>query len=100
MELENILNKISDIINKYDSGNYNDLFKMQRSLACQIFYLSQKQVEYNMEWNSKYHNHKSTVNAIKQRYADQEVSELYLCRKIITAATNVSIAMSLELKLN
>ncbi len=98
--MNTILNKITDIINTYQSGIYKDLFEMQRELACQIFYLTQKQVEYNLEWNNEYHNHKSTVNAVKQRHADKEVPELYMCRKIITAATNVSIAMSLELKLN
>ena len=98
--MEDILKKISDIIDTYQRGVYKDLFEMQRELTCQMFYLTQKQVEYNLEWNQEYHNHKSTVNAVKQRHADKVVPELYACRKIITAATNVSIAMSLEIKMN
>ena len=98
--MEDILKKISDIIDTYQSGAYKDLFEMQRELTCQMFYLTQKQVEYNLEWNQEYHLHKSNVNAVKVRHADKVVSELYTCRKIITAATNVSIAMSLEIKMN
>jgi len=98
--MNTILEKISDIIETYQSGAYNDLFEMQRELTCQMFFLAQKQMEYNMEWNNVYHNYNSTVNAVKQRHADKEVPELYACRKIIDAATNVSIAMSLEIKMN
>ena len=97
---ENILKKITDIVETYQSGAYSDLFEMQRELSCSLFFLSQKQVEYNLQWNEVYHNHKSTVNAVKQRHADKEVPELYMCRKIMESAKNVSIAMSLEIKMN
>ena len=98
--MEVILKKITDIIETYQSGAYSDLFEMQRELTCNMFFLSQKQVEYNLEWNNEYHNHKSTVNAVKQRHADKVVPELYACRKIMDASKNVSIAMSLEIKMN
>ena len=98
--MDDILNKITDIVDTYQSGAYKDLFEMQRELSCQMFYLAQKQVEFNMKWNAEYYKHKSTVNAIKQRHADKVVPELYMCRKIMDAAKGVSIAMHNELKLN
>jgi len=42
--MNTILEKISDIIETYQSGAYNDLFEMQRELTCQMFFLAQKQV--------------------------------------------------------
>ena len=98
--MESILKKISDIVETYESGAYKDLNEMHRILTCNMYYLSQKQVEYNVEWNREYYNHKSTVNAVKQRHADKEVPELYMCRKIMETAKGVSIAMSLEIKMN
>ena len=94
------LQKLTDIIQSYESGEYNDLFKMNRELACNIHFLTDFQVKYNVKWNKEYHNHKSTVNAVKTRYADQVVPELYMLRHIIKTATNVSIAMAQEIKRN
>ncbi len=98
--MEKILEKISAIINTYEGGSFKDLHIMHRELTCNMFYLSQEQVKYSVKWNEMYYNHKSTVNAVKERYANREVPELYMCRKIMETAKGVSIAMSLEVKLN
>jgi len=98
--MEAILEKISDIIQTYQNKQYKDLFVMQRELSCSMFFLKEKQVEYNIEWNKEYHNHNSTVNAIKQRHADKVVPELYACRKIYEGANNVFMSIGRELKLN
>lgn len=100
MKLENILEKITAIIETYDSGCYKDLSVMHRELTCNMYYLTKEQVEANQRWNAAYYNHQSTVNAVKERHADKEVPELYLCRKILEAAKGVSIAMGYEMKLN
>jgi hypothetical protein len=94
------LKKVTDIIHAYESGAYKDLFKMQRLLVCNIHFLTDEQVKANVEWNKQYHNHKSTVNAVKTRYADSEVPELYMLRHILKTATNVQIAISQEIKRN
>jgi len=98
--MDKILSKITEIIHTYESGQYKDLFKMHRELVCNMYLLSQKQVEYHVEWNQEYYLHKSTVNAVKERYANRVVPELYMCRKIMETARGVSIAMGYELKLN
>jgi len=94
------LAKVTAIIQSYESGEYKDLFKMNRELACNIHFLTDFQVQYNVKWNEEYHNHKSTVNAVKTRYADMAVPELYMLRHILKTATNVSIAIAQEIKRN
>ena len=91
--MEARLKKVTDIINTYESGIYKDLFKMNRELTCNIHFLTDFQ-------NLQYHNHKSTVNAIKTRYADKVVPELYMLRHILKTATNVSISIAQEIKRN
>ena len=98
--MNEILKKISDIVEAYETGQYKDLHVMHRQLNCNIFFLSKEQVKYNVLWNQEYYKHKSTVNAVKARHADITVPELYLCRKIIDTAKGVSIAMGYEIKLN
>lgn len=100
MELSKILESISDIIQTYESGSYRDLYQMHRELTCNMYYLTKEQVEANQRWNAAYYNCESTVNAVKERYADKTVPELYMIRKIMDAAKGVSIAMTFELKMN
>ena len=100
MLITEILEKISSIIEKYESGVYEDLFKMQRILSCNMFFLKEMQVKYNVEWNKEYHNHESKINAVKQRHADMVVPELYACRKLYDGANNVFMAIGREIKLN
>jgi len=98
--MNEILEKISSIIHSYQNKEYKDLFKMQRDLACNMFYLKEMQVEFNIKWNNEFHNYDSKVNAIKQRHADKVVPELYACRKIYEGANNVFMSIGRELKMN
>ena len=98
--MDKILEKISSIIQTYEGGHFKDLHVMHRELTCNMFYLSQEQVEANVRWNKEYYNHQSKVNAVKERHADKEVPELYMCRKIMEGAKSVSIAMGYEIKMN
>ena len=100
MQLEDILSKITDIIETYESGSFKDLHVMHRELTCAMYYLSQEQVKAHQKWNAHYYNSKETTNAAKERECDKLVPELYLCRKIMETAKGVSIAMSLEIKMN
>jgi hypothetical protein len=63
-------------------------------------FLAREQVEANQRHNAAYYNSNEKTNAGKEREADKLVPELYLCRKIMDAAKGVSIAMSIELKMN
>lgn len=98
--MEEILTKISDIIEVYESGSYKDLYGMHRELTCNMFFLSKEQVKAHQEWNRIYYLSKETTNAAKEREADKLAPELYLCRKILESAKGVSIAMTFELKMN
>lgn len=100
MSLESVLQKISDIIETYESGAFKDLQLMHRELTCNIYYLSKFQVEAHQQWNAVYYNSKESTNAAKEREADREVNELYMCRKIYETAKGVSIAMGYEIKMN
>ena len=98
--MDNILEKISSIIETYESGHFKDLHVMHRELTANMFYLSKEQVHYHQQWNKQYYLSDATTNAGKEREADKLVPELYLCRKILETAKGVSIAMTYEIKLN
>jgi hypothetical protein len=98
--MEEILNKITSLIETYESGAYKDLYLMHRELTCNMFYLSKEQVDAHQKWNRHYYNSKEKTNAAKERDCDREVPELYLCRKIMETAKGVAIAMGYELKMN
>lgn len=98
--MEDILNKITSIIETYESGAFKDLHVMHRELTCNMYYLSQEQVKAHQNWNKQYYLSKESTNAAKERECDKLVPELYLCRKIMETAKGVSIAMSIEVKIN
>ena len=95
-----ILEKISSIIETYESGAFKDLHVMHRELTCNMYYLSQEQVKAHQQWNKTYYNSQEKTNAGKEREADKLNPSLYLCRKIMETAKGVSIAMGYEIKLN
>ena len=96
-----ILTKITDIIETYESGAFKDLHVMHRELTCQMFKLSLEQVKAHQEWNKTYYLSKEGLsNAAKERECDKLVPELYMCRKVMETAKGVSIAMGYEIKMN
>ena len=100
MSITEILEKISSIIETYESGAFKDLHVMHRELTANMYYLSQEQVKAHQEWNRQYYLSKEKTNAGKERECDKLVPELYLCRKIMETAKGVSIAMGYEIKMN
>ena len=99
-DLKKVLERISEIVLDYNSGTYKDLFKMRKDLTANMFYLSHHQVEAKKEWMYKYYNSPEGSNAAREKWADNNVPELYQCRKIYDAAKGVSIAIGDELNLN
>ena len=99
--MNEILKKISLIIETYESGkfiNVEDLKVMSRQLSCNIFYLTKYNIEAFYKWNAIKHNEKTSV-AKAEIKAHQEVPELRMTRKILEAARGVSIAMNNELSI-
>ena len=99
-DINEILEKITTIIEAYESGQYKDLYEGHRQLTCNMYFLGQEQVKAHQKWNRQYYLSKEKINAAKEREADKLVPELYMCRKIMEAAKGVSIAMGYELKMN
>lgn len=98
--MQGVLDKITAIIETYESGAFKDLHVMHRELTSNMYYLAQEQVDARQRWLNAYYNSKESTNAGKERDADSTVRELYLCRKIMEAAKGVAISISLEIKLN
>ena len=73
--MEDILIKITDIVNEYESGSYikkEDLIKMQRELSSNIYYLTTYNIKYFTEWNSIVYNFKGS-NAAGITEANEKV---------------------------
>lgn len=98
--MQQILEKITSIIETYESGAFKDLHIMHRELTANIFYLSREQVQAHQRWNAQYYKSEEKTNAGKERECDKLVPELYMCRKILETAKGVSIAMGYEIKMN
>ncbi len=101
-EFEEVLEAIDDVITAYQGGEYRGLNELHRKLSTNMYWLVKYQVEFNIKWNAAYHNYNElegkTSSAAKERHADKEVPQLYMCRKIWEAAKNVSISIGYEVK--
>ncbi len=99
--MNDILDKISLIIETYESGkfiNTEDLKVMTRQLSSNIYYLTKYNIEAFEKHNSIVYN-ETTSNAKAVVKANELVPELRMTRKILEAARGVSIAMNNELSI-
>jgi hypothetical protein len=99
-DINEILSKIFEVIEAYETGKFKDLYEANRVLSCNMVYLSREQVEAHQRHNAAYYNSQEKTNAGKDREADKLIPELYQCRKILDTAKGVSIAINNELKRN
>lgn len=98
-ELRLILEELANSVHDYESGAWHTKEKLvliQRSLSSNVYYLTQHNIEAFQDWNTIKHKF-SGSNAAAETYANEEVPELRLTRKIMDAAKNVQIAISNEL---
>ncbi len=89
--MKDILNNISELVNKYDSGEWvsvDNLRVILRELSSGYYYLTKFNIEYAREWNMEVYNFKGS-DAAGQRFADLKVPELRHTRKILTAVSKV-----------
>ena len=99
--MEEILEKISDLIETYESGSWQsveNLRVMQRELSANIYYLTKHNIEAFNKWNGIIHN-EATSHTKAVTKANYEVPELRMSRKILETARGVSIAMNSELSI-
>jgi len=94
-----ILTKITDIIDTYESGAWQsveNLRIMLRELSSNYYYLTKYNIEYFNKHNAIQYLHKGSV-ASGLILANEQVSELRETRKILYAASKVIDAMRSEI---
>ena len=99
--MNEILNKISDIITTYESGAWSttdSLREMLRELTSNIYFLSKFNIEYHEKHNAVQYKHKGSVSS-GLILANEQYPELRMLRKITEAANNVKSSMIMELSI-
>lgn len=99
--MEKILNRISEIIETYESGSWQtseNLRVLLRELSSNIYYLSKYSIDYHEKHNAVQYKHKGSVSA-GLILANEQFPELRMVRKIMETADNVLRAMTMELSI-
>jgi len=99
--MNEILNKISDIITRYESGEWettDSLREMLRELTSNIYFLSKYNIEFHEKHNAVQYKHKGSVSS-GLILANEQYPELRMLRKITEAANNVKSSMIMELSI-
>jgi hypothetical protein len=99
--MEEILKKISDLIETYESGTWQsveNLRIMQRELTSYNYYLTKHNIEYFQKFNAVQYKHKGSVSAGKI-LAEEQVPELRMIRKIMESVDNVMWSMRSEISI-
>lgn len=99
--MNTILNKISNIITKYESGEWqsaDNLRLLLRELTSNIYYLTKYNIEYHEQHNAIQYKHKGSVSG-GLILANEQYPELRMLRKIIESANNVTRSMTMELSI-
>lgn len=97
--MDSILSKITEIIERYESGEYitlDNLRIMLRELSSNYYHLTKHNVEFFSQHNEEQHKYKGSVSA-GLIFANKEVPELRLTRKILIASDRVLNAMRSEI---
>ena len=99
--MEEILKKISDIIETYESGAWQskeNLRMILRELTANIYFLTKYNIEYHEKHNAVQYKHKGSVSS-GLILANEQIPELRMLRKIMEAANNVSRSITMELSI-
>jgi len=99
--MEQILLNITDIIAKYESGEWqsaDNLRLLLRELTSNIYYLTKYNIEYHEKHNAVQYKHKGSVSS-GLILANEQYPELRMLRKIFESANNVARAMTMELSI-
>lgn len=100
--LETVMSSIDEIVEKYESGEWlveGKLADLHKSLAINVYFLTKFQIEANKKFNGLVYSSEATSVARARAEAEEQVPELYQCRKIIEALKNISISMTHELNI-
>jgi hypothetical protein len=99
--METILLKVTEIIVKYESGEWQtaeNLRLLLRELTSNIYYLTKYNIEYHEKHNAVQYKHKGSVSS-GLILANEQYPELRMLRKIMESANNVTRSMTMELSI-
>ena len=99
--MNEILQKISDLIDTYESGTWqsvDNLRQMLRELTSNIYFLTKYNIEYHEKFNAVQYKHKVSV-ASGIILANEQYPELRMLRKIMESANNVARSMTMEISI-
>ena len=101
-ELTEILSNIDKSIDEYndmDLFHYKQLSEILRVLTSNLFYLEKHRIEAYNSWHEVYFTCKQTSNVAKERWADNQVPELYKMRRIMTSAYKIVEAIRSQISI-
>jgi hypothetical protein len=99
--MNDILTKITEIIERYESGEWLEADKLRvllRELTSNIYYLTKYNIEYYEKHNAIQYKHKGSVSA-GLILANEQFPELRMLRKIIESANNVARSITMEISI-
>lgn len=99
--MNEILNRIADIITRYESGEWQtveNLRKLLRELSAAHYHLTKYNVEFGQEHNKAIYKFNGS-DAAGQRYAELTVPQLRITRKILTSTNIVINSMRSEISI-
>ena len=99
--MEKILNNITTIIERYESGNFistEELREMLRLLSSNIYHLTKYKIEYKNMHNAVRYKHKGSIGS-GEILAHEQYPELYQIRYILRSAQNVLQSIIMEISI-
>lgn len=94
--MEKILSKIRSAVQKFEELPLDDTKEQSeilRSLTCNLFFLEAHRVKAHEQWTDACNASTEKSAAAKERQADLEVPELYLCRRVLESGYKVCDAI-------
>lgn len=99
--MEEILKKITDLVDTYESGAWqssDNLRVMLRELTTNYYHLTKFNIEAHQDYNQVLFKHTGSV-ASGKILAEEQVPQLRMLRKIMEATDNVIWSMRSELSI-
>ena len=91
-ELNEILDNINNAVDKYNElplFEVKELAEILRELVSNLFYLEKHRIRAYNEWHEVYFTCKQTTNAGKEKWADNQIQDLYMIRRLMTSAYKI-----------
>jgi len=93
--LEDILTELNTAVDNYHNQKLSlpsDQAEILRTISCNLYYLEAHRIDAHENWQREYFKATGS-NAAKERWADNQVQELYKIRRIMTGAKIVADAV-------